>query len=137
MQPDSGLLLPIDSHLEKKVQCGLDGYLCSTSQHALQAVKAPSPIRVVAQQAQSLQCDVISCAVYDCFLLQSHESSIIQKIMCATQFMVVGIENSARCFYPKRNVQPCFCWPRLVQCKPCLGHQILRRQLSQWKRKRK
>jgi hypothetical protein len=78
MQPDSGLRLPIDSHHGKKVQCGPDGYLCSTSQHALQAVKAPSPIRVVAQQAQSLQCDVISCAVYDCFLLQRRESSIIQ-----------------------------------------------------------
>jgi S-adenosylmethionine synthetase len=40
-------------------------------------------------------CDVISCAVYDCFLLQSRGSSVIQKIMCATQLMVVGIENSA------------------------------------------
>jgi hypothetical protein len=132
----------IDSHRQppwKKVQCGPDGYLCSTSQHAPQAVKAPGPIRVVAQQAQSLQCDVISCAVYDCFLLQSCERLIIQKrIMCATQFMeVVGIENSARCFSQRRNVRPCVCWPRRLLCKPCLGHQMLRRQLSQWKCRRK
>ena len=68
----------------------------------LQAVNSSTSIRVVAQQAKRLQCDVISCAVYDCFLLESCDISIIQKIICAAQLMV-GIENSARRFCQKKE----------------------------------
>jgi hypothetical protein len=39
-------------------------------------------IRVAAEQAQSLQCDVVSCAVYDCFLRQNLGLLLSKNKMC-------------------------------------------------------
>jgi len=52
-------------------------------------------IRVAAEQAQSLQYDVVSCAVYDCFLRKNLGLRFSKNNMCGGQLMVVGIENSA------------------------------------------
>jgi hypothetical protein len=72
MQPDNRLLLPIDSSDGERVPLQYFP-TCAPSGESLRS------IRVVAQQAQALQSDVISCAVYDCLLRKDADFSIFKK----------------------------------------------------------